>query len=391
MRLTALLLLSVGLAAAQLNTLTPKEAAEGWILLFDGESFFGWTPEGKAQWSAVGGSIVGDGGDGGWLRSNSPFADFSFKCDYRVRDGGISGIFLRAARAGEPRETGYELQIWDQHPVFPTGSLANHIAAKRVKWAAGEWHSFEVEAVGDHFTVRIDGRKVLDGYDKKSASGFIGLHYDKGQKVEFHNIKLRPLGTMPLFDGKTLAGWEKVEPPADQPAQVPAVWTVEKGTLHVVHGGGQLETTGTYGNYVLQLDVRANGGDPLRHPDSGIFNRGEARNYWTGYEVQIRNEYKDGDRAQPVDWGTGAVYGRAAARRVVADDNRYFTVTINAAGPRFAVWVDGYPVTDWEDKRPPAASAREGAKTTAGTIGLQAHDPAADLNFRNIRLAYLPK
>src|SRR5437016_5952311 len=31
------------------NTLTPKEIAEGWILLFDGESTFGWKTEGDVE------------------------------------------------------------------------------------------------------------------------------------------------------------------------------------------------------------------------------------------------------------------------------------------------------------------------------------------------------
>src|SRR3954471_2571949 len=34
---------------AKPNTLTPKEIADGWILLFDGESTYGWKVEGEAK------------------------------------------------------------------------------------------------------------------------------------------------------------------------------------------------------------------------------------------------------------------------------------------------------------------------------------------------------
>ena len=34
---------------AKPNTLTPKEIAEGWILLFDGKTTFGWKVEGEAK------------------------------------------------------------------------------------------------------------------------------------------------------------------------------------------------------------------------------------------------------------------------------------------------------------------------------------------------------
>src|SRR5690348_5259628 len=48
----ALLLAALPLRAAdepRPNTLTPKEAADGWLLLFDGETTFGWAVEGGAE------------------------------------------------------------------------------------------------------------------------------------------------------------------------------------------------------------------------------------------------------------------------------------------------------------------------------------------------------
>lgn len=390
MRFTALLFLATTLASAQNKSLTPREISEGWLQLWDGATLFGWKEEGGAKWRTTPeGTLMADAGDTGWLRSGSEFADFVFQCEYRTGVNGNSGIFLRSAKSGEPHVTGYELQIWNERPTFWTGSLVNHVQSKRIAPAANQWHRYEVQAIGDHFVIKIDGKKVAEGRDKKSAAGHIGLQYNKDNKVEFRNIRVKPLGTKPIFDGKSLSGWQEVAP--TRPAKEPAIWKVEKGTIHVVHGGGQLETTGSYDDYILQIDVRTNSSDPKRHPNSGIFNRGEAKGYWTGYEVQIRNEFKADDRTQPVDWGTGAVYNRAATRKVVPNDNEFFIMTINVRGAHFGVWVNGYPVTDWEDTRPPAATARQGLKTAAGTISLQAHDPTTDLNFRNIRLAALPK
>jgi hypothetical protein len=159
--------------------------------------------------------------------------------------------------------------------------------------------------------------------------------------------------------------------------------------IHVEHGGGQLETDQVYGNFILQADIRTNAEDPKRHPNSGIFFRGDPKAYWSGYESQIRNEYKDNDRAQPVDWGTGAIYNRSATRKVVPNDNEFFTKTIVAYGKHLAVWVNGYAVTDWEDTRPEDSDARKGARTGAGPISLQAHDPTTNLDFKNVRIVGL--
>jgi Domain of Unknown Function (DUF1080) len=386
MRLPALILAAASLAPGQ-NTLTPKEASEGWILLFDGESPFGWTQEGKAQWDVENGALTSGGGSG-WLRSNAAFADFILKCDYRTGAEGNSGLFLRSARQGAPHETGYELQIWNQHPKFPTGSLVNHIPAKKVQPAPDQWHTYEITAQGDHWAIKLDGKKVLDGRDAKSKVGHIGLQYNEGKKVEFRNIKLRPLGARPLFDGKSLAGWREVDAP--KPKEKP-VWIARGGAIHVEKGPGQLETDAAFDDFVLQLDIRTNPGDEKHHPNSGVFFRGEKGQFWSGYEAQIRNEYKDGDRTKPVDFGTGAIYNRQSTRKVMPNDGQYFVMTVAARGRNIDVWVDGYQVTSWEDPRPEGMNARKEARLAAGVLSLQAHDPTTNLDFRNIRLAPLPK
>jgi hypothetical protein len=108
-----------------------------------------------------------------------------------------------------------------------------------------------------------------------------------------------------------------------------------------------------------------------------------------GYESQIHNGYKNGDRTKPVDHGTGAIFRRIQARRVVANDNEWFSKTIVADGPHIAVWVNGYQVTDWTDTRKPNDNPREGLRTEKGTLQIQGHDPTTDILFRDFRAAEL--
>ena len=95
-------------------------------------------------------------------------------------------------------------------------------------------------------------------------------------------------------------------------------------------------------------------------------------------------------RAEEKPASKPAAGDRKATRKVVPNDGEYFTKTIVANGRHLAVWVNGYPVTDWEDDRPEGANARQQARLQAGTISLQAHDPTTNLDFRNIRVAELP-
>ncbi|MGH9673709.1 MAG: 3-keto-disaccharide hydrolase, partial [Bryobacteraceae bacterium] len=201
-------------------------------------------------------------------------------------------------------------------------------------------------------------------------------------------VKLLPLGLKPIFNGKDLTGWRKVDPP--KPPAAPPEWSVKDGILHVEKGPGQLETEGTWADFVLQLDARANSQDPNRHPNSGVFLRGEPNGYWTGYESQIRNEFTAGDRTRPVDFGTGGIYRYQPARKVMGTDNEFFTKTIVARGRYLAVWVNGVQVSDFEDPNPEGNNVRaKQAKLTPGAISLQAHDPTTNLDFRNLRIVAL--
>ncbi|MCA9083165.1 MAG: DUF1080 domain-containing protein, partial [Planctomycetaceae bacterium] len=109
-----------------------------------------------------------------------------------------------------------------------------------------------------------------------------------------------------------------------------------------------------------------------------------------GYEMQIQNGFTNGDRTQPADFGTGAIFRRAAARYVVADDREWFVQTLIAQEDRFATWVNGYQVVNWQDTRPADPNPRKGLRTEAGHLILQGHDPTTDLDFRAVRIQELP-
>lgn len=387
---TLLFLLTATLAAAQQpNRLTPEEVRAGWLLLFDGESLFGWTPEGAADWRVADGAIIADSGGDGWLRQNTAFADYVLHLEFRASTAETnSGVFFRSAVDGEPHKTGYELQIWDKHEKYPTGSLVNFAATDKGHLTPGEWQSFDLEAAGSHYTVRLDGRIILDANDAHSLVGNLGLQHKEDNRIAFRNIKLKPLGLKPLFNGRDLMGWKLVEAP--KPQETPE-WTMRDGVLHVEKGPGGLESEQLYKDFVVQIEVRTNPKEAGQHPNSGVFVRGTPGVFWSGYESQVQNGYKNGDRSQPEDCGTGAIYRNQPARRVMANDGEFFTMTTVARGRHLSVWVEGFPVTDWEDPHPEGKSVRaKEAVLTPGVIILQAHDPTTNLDFRNLRAAEYP-
>jgi len=373
-------------AAAPLNKLTKEEIADGWILLFDGETLFGWETHGDCKWKVADGAMVCDTGKDGWIGTTTEFCDFILRLQYRISANGNSGVFFRAAKTGEPWVTGYEMQIWDKDPKYPTGSLYGIAPAKypggKLLAAPEKWQDVEIKAEGSHITVSLNGTKVIDTNDDKHVRGVIGFQYHyPGMKIEFRNVRLKPLGLKPIFNGKDLTGWRII--PGHK-----SVFTVKPGgVLNIRSGNGQIETVGQWKDFVLQLDIYSNGD----HLNSGVFFRGDPGQFWSGYESQIRNQWRGDDRTKPVDFGTGGIYGRQPARKVVSSDREWFTKTIIAHGNHMAVWVNGYQVSDFTDTRPVGKNARTNCRLDAGTISLQGHDPTTDLSFRNIRIAAYPE
>ena len=335
-------------------SLTPKESREGWLQLFDGETTFGWKIEGEAKVEK--GQLV----LGGKKPTKASIVAQFRQCEVRVNFDvlGASAVEPRiAGRAGVSLQRSTESQITQESPKDAC------------------LHSPLV------FDIPADTRVVI------------------------RHASVRPLKMSKLFDGKDLTGWRKFTGNARQET---SKFTVTKeGWLNVKDGPGDLQTTKAYSDFVLQLECISNG----KHLNSGIFFRCLPEKYQQGYEAQIRNQFTEkatqkytvedydpktnkllGKRtiqSTAVDYGTGAIYRRMPARKGVAKDGEWFTLTLVARGRHFATWVNGVPVVDWTDDRPANDNARQGYRAAAGGISIQGHDPTTDLSFRDIRIAEL--
>jgi hypothetical protein len=323
------------------------------------------------------GVISVSAGQKGLLNTTTQFGDFVLKVDFRAAAGANSGVFLRTAeRPSDPAVDCYELNIADEKvsPFF-TGSFVNREKAEPTA-DSRDWRTFLVKAEGGHFSVSLDGRRVLDYVDPRPLlRGHIGLQFNEGQ-VEFRNVKLKPLGLESIFNGRDLTGWKEF------PGKQSKFSVTPEGALNVKNGNGQLEFQHAIADFVLQLEIFSNG----KHLNSGIFFRNIPGEFWQGYESQIQNGYQDDDRTKPIDFGTGAFYRRQKARKVVPNDFEWFHKTLIVEGDHMAAWVNGYQVSDWSDPRAPQENARNGKRLAAGTIAIQGHDPTTDLSFRKLRL-----
>jgi hypothetical protein len=210
-----------------------------------------------------------------------------------------------------------------------------------------------------------------------------------GANVSVRSLAIRPLQLAPLPVTSEGADW-KVIPHPSLPKERQATWrpVVRDGKavgVRATGGPGAVEFPSLHGDFVLQVEVNC----LSPGSNAGVFFRSRPGDFLNGYEVQVFNAVTHGDPPRQVRYCTGAIDDHQRARRLVSRDGQPFTLTVAAAGPHLATWVNGVQVTDWTDDRPPHDNPRQGLRIAPGTIQLQAHDKGTDVEFTNIRVAPL--
>ena len=365
--------------------ITQQQILDGWIGLFDGKSTFGWTAATPQYWkidSATGELQTQGQGKMELLRTTAQFDDFVLVLEFKAGEQTNSGVFIRTnPKPKSAARDCYEINIaaTGTHD-YTTGAIVARTKTD-VQLSTDQWHSMKIKAVGDRIQVWVDDQPTADFKDPKPLGlGYIGLQTKTGA-VSFRNIRLKPLSQKPLFDGTDLSNWNTDQSMASKFS------VTEDGELSVVNGKGQLESNDKFANFVLSFQCKTN----APRLNSGMFFRCIPGDVMNGYEAQIQNGFKNGDRSDPEDCGTGGIFRRANARVVNANDQQWFATTIVTTGPRIGVWVNGLQVTDWVDKRKPNENPRRGYRSDAGTLTIQGHDPTTDLLFRQIQVRELSK
>lgn len=357
--------------------LSEADIADGWIALFDGETMFGWRAmDESTNWQVIDNTIHADHGKMSLLRTTTEFDDYELKVDFLAAADTNSGVFFRTSP--DPKNVAadcYELNIANDpaHP-FPTGSLVDR---KKVEldFQNGQWRTFHATVQGEHVIVKLDGETVNEYVDPSGLKrGYIGLQFNAGP-ISFRNVVLRPLAVNSIFNGKDLSQWD------DSQTDESKYTVTDEGELKVIGGRGQLESRTQLANFVFSMQCRTNAAGL----NSGVFFRSIPGEFTNGYESQIQNQSNNGDRTVPVDCGTGGIFRRVDARRINADDQKWFTKTVIANGPHISVWVNGLQVTDWTDRRKPHPNPRKGLRKEKGTFILQGHDPTTNILFRDIK------
>lgn len=373
------------------DALTALDVRAGWRPLFDGVSLAGWrsvrgdevAPEG---WSVVGGALHQEGG-GADLVTTGTYAEFELEFQWRLSEGGNSGVKYLVPPHDAPSAVGPEYQLLDDSR-HPDGTRASHRAASLYDLVPAElatppepgvFHSarivsrdgwiehgldgalvLRVDTASPRWRTLLEASKFSDTPSfARAGRGWIALQ-DHGDEVWFRDLALRelPAGGAPevdLLGGDGLASWH---------AFGDAIYEREDRTLLGKVGGGSqsfLVSDVILADFVLEVDVRAelpgNSGIQIR-----CHEREDGRPF--GYQIEIDPSERS--------W-SGGLYDEARrgwlqslaenpAGRAAFDRHGWNRYRIECVGPRLRAWVNGVPTVDRLD-----------LADHEGSIGLQVH------------------
>lgn len=190
-----------------------KADKDGWISLFDGETFDGWKANENAESFSIEDGVIKVDGPRSHLFyvgpvENHDFKNFEFKAKVMTEPGANSGIFFHTEFIDEgwPGK-GYEVQVNQTHGDWrKTGSLYSFDDVKEVYVKDNEWYTEHIIVQGDKVTIKVNGKTVVEyvesedkdrpanAGEKKIDRGTFALQaHDPKSVIYYKDIMVKPL------------------------------------------------------------------------------------------------------------------------------------------------------------------------------------------------------
>lgn len=413
----------IGCSKQKPNTLTEAEIADGWELLFDGETLNGWRDYNgdslTMPWTVVDGCIqaAGDGSDlTGYIVTDRKFDNFILDWDWKLGHGGNSGMLYHVVENPYfkvPYVTGPEYQLIDNE-----GWEEVNAPEKLEEWQKlgvdyamhlpnpdslfvnpqGEWNNSRIVFDNGHVEHYLNGHKILefeawtdDWFERKNSgkwemapeyglaeSGVICLQ-DHGSPASFRNIKIKQLPKKvseepkDLFNGKDLTGWENYGT---------ELWYVDDDGNLVCESGpdkeyGYLATRDYYKDFDLSVDFKQ-----LANGNSGIFFRSfvEPPVKVHGWQCEVA---PTGDDSAGIyeSYGRGWLAQIPDEKENILKEGEWDTMRLRVEGDHVQTWLNGEPMVDLTDEEIGKAQGR---------IALQIHDGGGiKVLWKNLKITEL--
>jgi len=139
----------------------------GWINLSGDTALSHWNMKSPGAWKVVDGVMEKSEG-GGYIWTKERFGDFVLDCEFRISEGGNSGIFFRTDDTDDPVQTGIEMQVYniERHPSpvkNDCGAMYDLLEPSvYADKPAGEWNHAVITCRDNVITVELNDTQIID-------------------------------------------------------------------------------------------------------------------------------------------------------------------------------------------------------------------------------------
>ena len=207
-----------------------------WSPLFNGKDLNGW--EFRGEWKVEDGIIVGKAASGelskSYIINKNNYNDFRLRIKYQISGNSQGAVSFRSPTGivNEIGESGYNVNIDPNNKVSPTGNICKIARAYEIseKFPKKEWETLEICVEGDRIITIYNGKKVAEGFDRRSLSGKVAVQVRNGSTIKVKDIKILTLPKKEvieppikeyldnapgewktIFNGKDFTGWRLLE------------------------------------------------------------------------------------------------------------------------------------------------------------------------------------
>jgi hypothetical protein len=277
---------------------------------------------------------------------------------------------------------------WNFNIQTPTGQRASWIGVKEINGALEVWYQptggnvYKLESAtreGSHLSLRLSRANAkgpvlmweLDAVGDKLT----GVQKRGDATIALTGIRAPELKRAapktwtkpaPLFDGKSLAGWEPIGDPSK------SRWVVREGLLVNEDHGANLKSTRKFDDFKLHFEVLC-----PDHANSGFYLRGR-------YEIQLEYEPLS---SNPPERRIGSVYGRIAPQGdLPRKPGEWDTFDITLVGRMLTVVRNGVTTIANQEIEGITGGALDANEGEPGPFYIQG-DHTGGLKFRNITIS----
>ena len=195
----------------------PELDEKGFVPIFDGKTLDGWhiegnTPDNRADYEVVDGTIVGTvnpkAQKNTFLCTDKKYANFVLKLEFKLGTPNCnSGVQIRSHLKPDGTVFGYQVEIDPSDRSFTGGIYdesrrgwlfdfrKDEMALQRSAMKPDKWNQLEIQADGPTIKTWVNGVSCAELTDDADTEGFIGLqvHSGKEGQILWKNIRIKEL------------------------------------------------------------------------------------------------------------------------------------------------------------------------------------------------------